>query len=235
MFERYTEKARRVVFFARYEASHFGSPYIETEHLLLGLLREDKGLTSRFLKQYSSVRSIRKQIEAKTLIREKTSTSVDLPISNECKRVLAYAAEESERFGHEHIGTEHLLLGLLREQESFAAQILRERGLQLEGVREELRSNAPEEENGLRMGPKIRFINPDRSLLCLGSLSSGLIVPRVGEYMTLDIGDEITKYQVVNVTCHYESQSGTEVRLDILEIMVSRVDDNADSPGGQPV
>jgi len=89
MFERYTEKARRVIFFARYEASQFGSPYIETEHLLLGLLREDKALTNRFLRQHSSVDSIRKQIEAHTTVREKVSTSVDLPLSNECKRVLA--------------------------------------------------------------------------------------------------------------------------------------------------
>ena len=91
MFERYTEKARRVIFFARYEASQFGSPYIETEHLLLGLLREDKALTNRFLRSHASVESIRKQIEAHTTIREKVSTSVDLPLSNECKRVLAYA------------------------------------------------------------------------------------------------------------------------------------------------
>jgi ATP-dependent Clp protease ATP-binding subunit ClpC len=99
MFERYTEKARRVIFFARYEASQFGSPYIETEHLLLGLLREDKALTNRFLRSHASVESIRKQIEAHTTIREKVSTSVDLPLSNECKRVLAYAAEEAERLG----------------------------------------------------------------------------------------------------------------------------------------
>jgi len=61
MFERYTEKARRVIFFARYEASQFGSPYIETEHLLLGLLREDKALTNRFLRSHASVESIRKR------------------------------------------------------------------------------------------------------------------------------------------------------------------------------
>ena len=58
MFERYTEKARRVIFFARYEASQFGSPYIETEHLLLGLLREDKALTNRFLRSHASVECI---------------------------------------------------------------------------------------------------------------------------------------------------------------------------------
>ena len=138
MFERYTEKARRVIFFARYEASQFGSPYIETEHLLLGLLREDKALTNRFLRSHASVESIRKQIEAHTTIREKVSTSVDLPLSNECKRVLAYAAEEAERLGHKHIGTEHLLLGLLREETCFAAELLKERGVQLATVREEL-------------------------------------------------------------------------------------------------
>ncbi len=138
MFERYTEKARRVIFFARYEASQFGSPYIETEHLLLGLLREDKALTNRFLRSHASVESIRKQIEGHTTIREKVSTSVDLPLSNECKRVLAYAAEEAERLSHKHIGTEHLLLGLLREEKCFAAEILHERGLKLVAIREEL-------------------------------------------------------------------------------------------------
>jgi ATP-dependent Clp protease ATP-binding subunit ClpC len=138
MFERYTEKARRVIFFARYEASQFGSPFIETEHLLLGLLREDKALTNRFLRSHASIESIRKQIESRTPIREKVSTSVDLPLSQECKRVLAYAAEEAERFTHKHIGTEHLLLGLLREDKSFAAEILHERGLRLSTLREEL-------------------------------------------------------------------------------------------------
>src|SRR2546430_14016080 len=138
MFERYTEKARRVIFFARYEASQFGSPYIETEHLLLGLLREDKALTNRFLRSHASIESIRKQIEGHTTIREKVSTSVDLPLSNECKRVLAYAAEEAERLSHKHIGTEHLLLGLLREEKCFAAEILHERGLRLSTIREEL-------------------------------------------------------------------------------------------------
>ncbi len=138
MFERYTEKARRVIFFARYEASQFGSPYIETEHLLLGLIREDKALANRFLRSHAAVESIRKQIEAHTTIREKVSTSVDLPLSHECKRVLAYAAEEAERLSHKHIGTEHLLLGLLREEKCFAAEILHERGLRLSTIREEL-------------------------------------------------------------------------------------------------
>ena len=138
MFERYTEKARRVIFFARYEASQFGSPYIETEHLLLGLLREDKPLANRFLRSQGSVESIRKQIESRSAVREKVSTSADLPLSQESKRVLAYAAEEAERLGHKHVGTEHLLLGLLREDKCFATEILHGRGLRLSTLREEL-------------------------------------------------------------------------------------------------
>jgi hypothetical protein len=136
MFERYTEKARRTIFFARYEASLFGSTYIETEHLLLGLLREDKALTHRFLPSPASVESIRKQVEGHTVIREKVSISVDLPLSNESQRVLAYAAEEAERLQNRHIGTEHLLLGLLREKDAFAAQLLNSQGLSLDRARE---------------------------------------------------------------------------------------------------
>jgi ATP-dependent Clp protease ATP-binding subunit ClpC len=136
MFERYTEKARRVIFFARYEAAQFGSPYIETEHLLLGVLREDKALTSRFIGP--SAWDIRKEIEEYTTLREKTSTSVDLPLSNESKRVLAYSAEEAERLNEKHIGTEHLLLGLLREEKCFAAKLLADRNVKLDVVREEL-------------------------------------------------------------------------------------------------
>jgi ATP-dependent Clp protease ATP-binding subunit ClpC len=138
MFEKYTEKARRVIFFARFEASQFGSPYIETEHLLMGILREDKALTNRFLRSHASVQSIRKQIEGHTTILAAVSTSVDLPLSNECKRVLAYAAEEALRLEHKHIGTEHVLLGLLREERCFAAELLSERGVKLLALREDL-------------------------------------------------------------------------------------------------
>ena len=107
-------------------------------------MREDKALTNRFLRSHASVESIRKQIEGHTTIREKVSTSVDLPLSNECKRVLAYAAEEAERLSHKHIGTEHLLLGLLREEKCFAAEILQERGLRLPAIREELQRTTQE-------------------------------------------------------------------------------------------
>src|ERR1700694_2507011 len=145
MFERYTEKARRTIFFARYEASQFGSPYIETEHLLLGILREDKALTSQFLRSHAAVESIRNQIEEHSAIRQKTSTSVDLPLSNECRRILAYAAEEAEHLSHEFIGTGHLFLGVLREPDCFAATLLNQRDVFLDMAREQIGANSQEQ------------------------------------------------------------------------------------------
>src|SRR4051812_3016394 len=143
MFERCTEKARRVIFFARYEASQFGAPAIEPEHLLLGLMREDKTLTARFLaRAQTSLEAIRKEIEGRAPLREKISTSVELPLAPETKRVLAFAHEESDRLQHRHIGTEHLLLGLLREERSMAAEILYDRGLRVNAVREEVSRQA---------------------------------------------------------------------------------------------
>ena len=139
MFERYTERARRVLFFARYEASQLGSISIETEHLLLGLIREGKGLTSRiFARSSLSLESIRKDIEGRTVFREKVSTSVEIPFSTETKRVLHAAAEEAERLLHNYVGTEHLLLGLLREERCLAASILAEKGMRLSTVREDI-------------------------------------------------------------------------------------------------
>src|SRR6266705_866057 len=139
MFERYTEKARRVIFFARYEASQFGAPAIEPEHLLLGLMREDKTLAGRFFPRAQiTIESIRREIEGRTILRERIPTSVELPLAPETKRVLHFSHDESDRLQHRHIGTEHLLLGLLREERSMAAQILFERGLRLNAVRDEI-------------------------------------------------------------------------------------------------
>jgi ketosteroid isomerase-like protein len=138
MFERYTEKARRVIFFARYEASQFGSPYIETEYLLLGLLREDPALVKRFLGPTSVAADVRTEIERQITPRERISTSVEMPLTDECKKALNLAAEESERLAQRWIGTEHVLLGMLRVEGSLAARLLRERGLKPEAIREQL-------------------------------------------------------------------------------------------------
>jgi ATP-dependent Clp protease ATP-binding subunit ClpC len=146
MFERYTEGARRTIFFSRYEAAQFGSPFIESEHLLLGLLRESKSTLDFILKHHNPEEDLRASILAAARKHEKQSTREDLPLSNENKRILAYAAEETDRLAHKHIGVEHLLLGMLREEKSFAALFLLKRGVALDKVRAGLRSVAPDQD-----------------------------------------------------------------------------------------
>ena len=148
MFERYTEAARRVIFFSRYMAGQVGSPEIETEHLLLGLLRTDKGLARRFLGSPWAAEAVWRKIEQAKPVREKTPGPVDLPLSNACKRVLAFPAEEAAGLSSKQIRTEHLLLGLLRDETCFAAEILHERGVHLASTREEL-TRTPHDESAI--------------------------------------------------------------------------------------
>jgi ATP-dependent Clp protease ATP-binding subunit ClpC len=140
VFERYTEKARRTVFFARYEASQYGSPFIETEHLILGMLREDKALINRILHAANreTADTLRAEIESLTTKRPRTSTTVEVPLSQECKQILAFANEEADRLSQKSIGTEHILLGILREEKCFAAEMLAKRGVRLPILREEI-------------------------------------------------------------------------------------------------
>ena len=191
MFERYTEKARRVIFFARYEASQYGSPYIESEHLLLGLLREDKALTNRFLRGHGSLESIRKQVEKRTTIRERVSTSVELPFSEEVKQVLRHALEQAERMAHKHIGTEHLLLGLLCEEKCLAAEILQERGLRLSTVREELARSQSEKMSSSR--------SKESSLL--GEFSRDLTQAALDNQLDPLVGRENEVERVIQILC----------------------------------
>jgi len=145
MFERYTESARRVLFFARYEASEMGGRAILADHLLLALTREAKGIVCEvFATSHASLKGIRQTIEARAPFGEKLATSVEIPFGDDAKRALEFAAEEADRLGHPYIGTEHLLLGLLREDGSPAAATLAAQGLRLEDVRAEIaRMTAP--------------------------------------------------------------------------------------------
>ncbi|MGH9497465.1 MAG: Clp protease N-terminal domain-containing protein [Candidatus Sulfotelmatobacter sp.] len=136
MFERFTEKARRAIFFSRYEASQYGSSYIETDHLLLGMLREATGIL-RWAPQINA-ETVRKKIDDATMKATPISTSIDLPLSKDCKTALEFAKNEADRLAHKHIGTEHLFLGLLDVEKCFAAQLLREGGADAGKMREEL-------------------------------------------------------------------------------------------------
>jgi ATP-dependent Clp protease ATP-binding subunit ClpC len=125
-------RERPLVLPARYEASQYGSPYIETEHLLLGLLREDQALVRMFL----GLGNIRADIEQQITQRERVSTSVEVPLTVECKKVLNLASEEVLRLSHRYVGTEHVLLGMLRVEGSLAARLLQARGLKAAAIRE---------------------------------------------------------------------------------------------------
>lgn len=126
MFERYTERSRRAIFFARYEASQYGSPKIETEHLLLGLIRENRALFRGVLR---SSEPLEEQLRATLQKAPRISTSVEMPLTEECRRVLQFAAEEADRLATQHVDTAHLVLGILREEKSKAASFLRVSGI----------------------------------------------------------------------------------------------------------
>jgi Clp amino terminal domain, pathogenicity island component len=162
MFERYTERARRVVFFARYEALEFGSPFIEPEHIVLGIARERvRGIGAIGPQLHDE---LREEFSAAKMRGEKLQKRVDLPLANASKRILAYAAEEAERLGHHHIGTEHLLLGVLRERGTLAQQALERRGFTLETLREQMGASPadPDAEfrhpRTIRPGDGVQFI-----------------------------------------------------------------------------
>ena len=168
MFERYTEKARRVIFFARYEVSQYGSSYIETEHLLLGLIREDKALVRMFLGQGNVEAEIRAEIEGNITRQERISTSVEVPLGDECREVLKLAGEEAERLAHHHIGTEHILLGILRVERSLAARLLLARGLKLAAMREQLTKGPGPNDTSVK-GPR-----DEKGIFTLNSFLTGL-------------------------------------------------------------
>lgn len=134
MFERFTERARRVIFFGRYEAGMLGSKWIETEHLLLALMKEDEVLPHELC--IEAKEAIRKRIEEQ---RATTSIplSTDLPLSRDSQHVLHFAAEESDKMHHKSIDTGHLVLGLLRV-DCLATRLLREHGIEYQNFRKSI-------------------------------------------------------------------------------------------------
>jgi hypothetical protein len=183
MFESFTEKARRVIFFARYEASQYGSPNIETEHLLLGLLRADPVLAGMFLGPSEVQGQIRTEIEQRSSRKERIGTGVEVPLAFDCKEALNLAVEESEKVGVRHVGTEHLLVGMLGVEKSRAAQLLRARGLTVAEVRAQLAKNPK--------ASSVRSSEPgdDRAKLVLDSFLASL---------KPDNGEELIKFLARN-------------------------------------
>jgi ATP-dependent Clp protease ATP-binding subunit ClpC len=139
MFNRFTERARKVIILAKEEARRFNHDYIGTEHILLGLIREGEGVASTVLQKLGlSLENIRLEVEK--LVQPGPTTQIigDIPFTPRAKKSLELAAEEARSLGHNYIGTEHLLLGLIREGEGIASQVLLNLGLDLNSVRNEV-------------------------------------------------------------------------------------------------
>jgi ATP-dependent Clp protease ATP-binding subunit ClpC len=139
MFNKFTERARKVILLAKEEAKRFNHDYIGTEHILLGLIREGEGVAAAVLQKLGlSPEKIRLEVEKLVQSGPSTMVSGDIPFTPKAKKVIELAMEEARSLGHNYIGTEHLLLGLIREGEGVASQVLMNLGLDLNRVRNEV-------------------------------------------------------------------------------------------------
>ncbi len=156
MFNRFTERARKVILLAKEEAKRFNHDYIGTEHILLGLVREGEGVAAAVLANFGlSPDKIRVEVEKLVQPGPATVISGDLPFTPKAKKVIELAMDEARALGHNYVGTEHLLLGLIREGEGVASQVLMNMGLELDKVREEVMNLLGSEIPGYEMGQKI--------------------------------------------------------------------------------
>jgi ATP-dependent Clp protease ATP-binding subunit ClpC len=143
MFERFTEHARNVLALAGQEAQRFGHEYVDTEHILWGLAKEVHGVAATVLEHFDvDLKPLRKEVDAYLAKRPHADSIEKLPQSEHAKAVVAYAIEEARALHHNYVGTEHLLLGLLRDGGTVAAAVLANLGLERELVRDEVRKVA---------------------------------------------------------------------------------------------
>lgn len=173
MFERYTESARRALFYSRYEVSLVGATSIEPEHLLVGVAVAARGMVARILEHAGlSTEGIRKELEAAPASSDQVPESMEVPFSPSMKRVLDFTAAEADALVHGYIGLEHLLLGLLREDGSKAAAILAGHGLTLTELRVAIQAMSTAE-GAVPLGdPAAEIEQIQTSVDVLGSLSA---------------------------------------------------------------
>ena len=138
MFERFTDRARRVVVMAQEEARTLNHNFVGTEHILLGLLREGEGLAAKALESLGiGLDAVRQQVE-EIIGRGEHTPTAHIPFTPRAKKVLELSLTEAVQLGHEYVGTEHILLGLIREGEGVAAQVLVKQGADLDRVRQQV-------------------------------------------------------------------------------------------------
>lgn len=224
MFERYTAKARRTVFFARYEASRYGSPEITTEHLLLGLLREDRKafgpVTWSLGGRIEEVLRSQEAIGAKA----KIPPDSDLPLSDAGKRVLAYAADEAERLGSDLIGTEHMAMALLREPSCRANKILTTHGVDpvrlLEVIGE--MAKTPTSQATTHAAPEVEEHDQEVRLeffdraknTPIATVPLPSVIPGIGEEIVFEAPGGLTRaFRVVDVSYVYQMEKAPRKKL----------------------
>jgi len=161
MWQRFTERARKVVFYAQEEAQRFGEGYVSTEHLLLGLVREDDSVAARvFEKLGISLNRVRAEVE-KQLPRGEARPSQDMTLTPRAKRVIDLSYDEARNLNNNYIGTEHLLLGLIREADGLAGRVLAKLGAELEKSRQlvvEIQDQGGQEGPSVHREPIIRRV-----------------------------------------------------------------------------
>lgn len=190
MFELYTERARRAVFYARYQASMSGMGQIEAEHLLLGVLHEDRDLSRGI---FDDAETMRRDLLARLPpAQDRIPTSADMPLSTACKHAMDRALSEARGLGNPHIGCEHLLLALIQETGSPAAEVLRSHGMELERLRAQPRAG-PHRREDKSQPPSTRVCQP---------------APRPGDLLELDGGI----LQIESTSVHRDANG---VRLEL--------------------
>lgn len=158
MYERFTDRSRKVMQLANQEAQRFNHEYIGTEHILLGLVKEGSGIAAELLNRLQvDLRKIRLEIEKIVQSGSDMVTMGKLPITPRAKKVYEYAIEESKNLDHNYVGTEHILLGLIREEHGVAAQVLLNLGVNLKNTREKILSYFDKQKVTLENAPKWRL------------------------------------------------------------------------------
>jgi len=208
MFERFTDRARKVMALANQEAQRFNHEYIGTEHILLGLVKEGSGVGATVLKNLDvDIKKLRLEVEKLVKSGPDMVTMGKLPQTPRAKKVIEYAIEEARALNHNYVGTEHILLGLLRESEGIAAQVLMNLGLKLEDVRQEvlnlLGAGVDDEPAGLGMkiGPTIGHGKPKSKTPALDSFGRDLTQLAANDELDPVIGRKNEIERLIQILC----------------------------------
>ncbi len=208
MFERFTDRARKVMALANQEAQRFNHEFIGTEHLLLGLVKEGSGVGATVLKNLDvDIKKLRLEVEKLVHSGPDMVTMGKLPQTPKAKKVIEYAIEEARSLNHNYVGTEHILLGLLRESDGIAAQVLMNLGLKLEEVRQEVLNllGAGVEEGpaalGMKMGPTVGRNKPKSKTPALDSFGRDLMELAKNDELDPVIGRKNEIERLIQILC----------------------------------